>query len=79
MENSVPKETSSFQLTNFVFAELKREAFRRSRNPVTRYFPVQTLAEQPGDLGRFGAAAHAAQKLLGEAKAIVLAHGLLMA
>jgi GH43 family beta-xylosidase len=31
------------------------------------YFPLHILAEQLGDLGRFGAAAHAAQKLLCEA------------
>src|SRR5207249_11902297 len=42
---------------------------------IAHYFPLHIFAEQLGDLGRFGAAAHAAQKLLREAKGIVLTHG----
>ncbi len=42
---------------------------------IARYLPLHILAKQLGDLGRFGAAAHAAQKLLREAKGIILTHG----
>src|SRR6266550_2139166 len=37
---------------------------------------MQLNTEQPGDLGRFGAAAHAAQKFLREVKGFVLTHGM---
>jgi hypothetical protein len=48
----------------------------QGRTPVSpRYFPLHILAEQLGDLGRFGITAHAARKLLREVKDIVLTHG----
>src|SRR5258705_12787177 len=45
---------------------------------IARYLPLQSLAKQLGDFGRFSAAAHAAKELLRKMKGFVLTHRYLM-